>query len=63
MTTGGISSEHGKNNQDYEKLLEILVCTICKSKLVMTKDPTNKFKCSNCKKEFKIQDGIVIMDE
>lgn len=43
-----------------KRLLELLVCTLCRSKLELYK---NGVKCTKCGKEFKFKDGILIMDE
>ncbi len=48
-----------------EKLLDILVCPVCKSSVKIHK--TNKdsigLKCTRCKRIYPIQDGIPVMIE
>lgn len=41
-----------------KKLLEILVCPVCKKKLIENK---NKLICRNCDKEYMIIDDIPVL--
>lgn len=43
-----------------EKLIEILRCPICKSK-VMYDENSNKIICSNCKNKYDVEDEIPVM--
>lgn len=41
-----------------KKLLDILVCPVCKEKIRLYK---NKMVCIKCKEEYEIKEGIPIM--
>jgi hypothetical protein len=42
------------------KLLEILVCPVCKGPLVLRREPTD-LVCKPCRLAFPVQDGIPVM--
>jgi uncharacterized protein YbaR (Trm112 family) len=42
------------------KLLDILVCPLCKAKIFYSK-PTDELICDKCKLAYKIDDGIPVM--
>jgi len=43
-----------------EQLLEILVCPVCKAKVVLKEDGSG-LKCTECKRVYPIRDDIPIM--
>ncbi|HEX7359646.1 MAG TPA: Trm112 family protein [Bryobacteraceae bacterium] len=43
-----------------EELLEILVCPVCKAKVVLKEDGTG-LKCVQCKRVYPVRDDIPVM--
>gem|GEM_PF-6213745 len=49
------------SKETVSKLEEIMVCLECGSKLKYESNGEGKFKCTKCGKEYKIEDGIILM--
>ena len=49
------------NRQELAELLEVLICPVCRKSLVIRSE--DSLKCSDCKRVYPIQDGVVIMLE
>ena len=49
------------NSQELAKLLEVLICPVCRKSLVI-RGP-DSLKCNDCKRVYPIRDNIVIMLE
>jgi len=43
-----------------QELLDILVCPVCKTKVVFTADQS-RLKCGTCRRVYPIRDGIPVM--